>query len=209
MEHLMLTLVHGLSFDEPFASFDALSRSLRDWSRSDAVAPARAHCRRGAKAALAARRAGACDALVTAALLHRLGELVLIDAAPGPVPASASTAAHLGADLLVDLYPPLVTEAVRLLPSAQRYLAPMTLPALCRVALAGLGYAGSAVTPMSEPERACFASLPFAMNAVKLCRWTLAAEIEAAERVDVNRDMPTLLRIAQRTVCNDGFGWGA
>ena len=42
------------------------------------------------------------------------------------------------------------------------------------------------------------------MNAVRLCRWTLAVKGEMA----VDRELPALHRIAKRSVCNDGFGWG-
>ena len=153
--------------NEPFASFEALTRSLRE-AGARRSGPAPALWRRSAEVAVLARRAGACDSLVTAALLHRLGDLVLDFRGCDAAPLSAAEIAQLGAGLLVDLYPMLVTEPIRLQPSAQRYLATMTLPTLCGAARAGLGYCGPNVVPMTEPERACFAGLPFAMNAVRL-----------------------------------------
>jgi predicted HD phosphohydrolase len=188
----------------PFASFEALTRSLRR-ACAQRSGPAPALWRRSAEVAVLARRAGACDSLITAALLHRLGDLVLDACACDAAPLSAVEIAHLGAGLLVDLYPTLVTEPIRLQPSAQRYLATVTLPSLRGAARAELGYCGPNVAPMTEPERACFVRLPFAMNAVRLCRWTLAATGEAG----VERELPALHRIAGRSVCNDGFGWGA
>lgn len=152
-----------------------------------------------------ARQDGACDSLVTAALLRRFGDLVLDARACGAAPMSAAEIAHLGAELLADLYPPLVTETIRLQPSAQRYLATTTLPMSCGTALAEIGWRGPNVAPMTESERACFARLPFAMNAVKLRRWILAT----TGNIAVERELPALHRIAERSVCNDGFGWGA
>ena len=194
--------------DEPFASYAALSGHLQAWGRAHRSGSAAAIWRRSVRSAVLARRAGAADALVTAALLHRLGDLVRATRARAAASPSAASIAHLGADLLADLYPPLVTEPIRLQPSAQRYLATVTLPALCRAARVELAEPVPAVKPMTKPERECFAALPFSMNAVKLCRWTVAVADEEGGEIDIGRELPALLRITERSVCNDGFGWG-
>ena len=171
---------------EPLASFDVLARTLRR-ALQDHHLP----LRRSAAAAIVARRAGACDALVTAALLHRVGDLV----APwpeGPARRSDAALAHRGADLLLDLYAPMVTESIRLQPSARRYLVKSSR---------------SASQPMAEPERACFARLPFAMNSVKVARWILAVDEDPAVDAAFERELPALCRIAERSVCNGGAGW--
>ena len=197
-------LPHAIVNDAPLASFEALARTLRAGARTHGLL-----WRRNVGVAVIARRAGACDALVTAALMHRLGELVQPLPEDGALTLSAAATAHLGADLLTDLYPPLVTETIRMHPSAQRYLATTLRPKTFRAGLGGFGYGAAAVTPMTELERTCFAALPFAMNAVRLARWSLAAAVDAQEMPGFERELPALYRIAERSVCNDGFGWAA
>jgi predicted HD phosphohydrolase len=194
-------LAPALLDDAPLASFEALARQLRAAARAN-----RFLWRRSVHVAVIARRAGACDALITAAWMHCLGDLVPPPSSAGAPPSSAAAIAHFCADLLVDLYPPLVTETIRMHPSALRYVKP-TLALPRGTARDESGCAGLDAVSMTECERACFAALPFAMNALRLARWSLAAEVEANELLGFERELPALYRIAERTVCNDGFGW--
>ena len=195
---------HEAPADSPLASFEALARCIDEWACDRPSAAAALLWRRSAEAALIARRAGACDALITAALWHRLGDFALAAGAGRSAAPQAAAAPQVGADLLSDLYPPLVTETIRLQTSAHRYLATGNAVSLGQLAFADSGRRGWAPRPMSEAERVGFASVPFAMNAIRLCRWTLAATGDAVAA----GELQMLYRIAERSVCNDGFGWG-
>lgn len=190
--------------EAPFASFEALARTLRDGRRERHTSVWHDSLGRGAEAADQARRAGTCDALVTATLLQQIGALALADPSrDGPL--STPALAHLGADLLIDLYPPLVTESIRLQPAARRYLASGSSSRSNVMPFRRLDRDRAAMLRMNDQERECFAAMPFAMNAVRVCRWTLAA---ATGTATPEADWTALLRAAERSVCNGGRGWG-
>ncbi len=108
--------------------------------------------------------AHADDALVAAALLHRICRLTSegLESA-GYTPEMDLIERHYGADVL---------EPIRLQPSAQRYLAAVDaayLAALAPAALAALNQQGG---PMPPAEVTAFESKPQAMNAVQVRRWS-------------------------------------
>ena len=135
-----------------------------------------------------ARRAEGGDALVSAALLHHVGRMILGAGGATTTEVSASALSHFGADLLTELYAPPVTEPIRLQASAQRYLAGSRSSSLRQLLHVGGPHLAPVVTPMTEIERECFATMPFAGDAIRLCRWSLAATGAA----DVERHAGTL-----------------
>jgi predicted HD phosphohydrolase len=192
---------------QPFSSFESLWQSIGTFGAAPDLEFRFALWQMCIESAVVAQTAGACDALVTAALMHRLGDLVDSANPRGGSHAAFASRARLGAELLVDLYPPMVTETIRLQPSSRRYLATTRVPTSIRTSIGLAPNCGATAMPMQEPERACFVKLPFAMSAVRLCRWTLTAANERQVGNRGVRDLSKLRRIAARCICNDGLGW--
>ena len=125
---------------------------------------------------------GASDALVLAALFHGVGHLL---------PASYSHAVgqerrhdRLGARFLASLYPPEVSEPVRLHVLAKRYLSrdPAYRAALSEVSQRRLVAQGDV---LDDDEAAGLLGIPYAEEAVRLRRWCDAAK-------GLHRDVPGL-----------------
>ena len=123
------------------------------------------------QAAALAEREQAPATLITAALLHDVGHLLhnLPDHAPddGIDDHHETSAGHY----LRKLFPPAVTEPVRLHVAAKRYLCavdPKYLQLLSQPSIVSLGLQGG---PMSDAEVAQFRKLPHAEDAVRLRRW--------------------------------------
>jgi len=187
---------------EPFASFDALFSRLRDIGCDGCTGTML--WRHALETAGLARRAEAGDALISAALLHLVGPMVWLgdEAVARDIPPSGF--AHFGADLLAELYAPVVTEPIRLQASAQRFLARSTPPMLHPIQRMAGVHGTSTIQPMTEQERECFAAMPFARDAIRLSRWSHSATgAGGVERSSAG----SLRRIAARSVCNDGFRW--
>jgi [1-hydroxy-2-(trimethylamino)ethyl]phosphonate dioxygenase len=114
-----------------------------------------------------ARAEGAAEALVAAALLHDIGHLLEErDDAFGYHKHDRSGGAWLAA-----LFPPAVSEPVRLHVAAKRYLCavePGYSALLSAASQYSLSKQGGAMTAAETAE---FAGLPFAADAVRLRRW--------------------------------------
>jgi phosphonate degradation associated HDIG domain protein len=118
-----------------------------------------------------ARSGGASPDLITAALLHDLGHLADTgDDRKQPHGEFAAT-------LLQDMFPPAVTEPVRLHVDAKRYLCavdPTYRDGLSPASQQSLEWQGG---PFSREMAAAFIGLPFAADAVRLRRWDDEAKI--------------------------------
>lgn len=170
------------------ATLDALLAHLS--SRAGRHSSEVAAWRRGARTAVIAAREGASDDLVTAALLHQVGHL---DPDTSGAATTLGALARASAHRIAPYYGPAVLEPIRMLGSASRYLA---LGACLGWRWPGAhAETGRPWNPrMSGPERACFASLPHAMSAVRLARWSMAA----SGRDDLDDDLAVLAAIARR-----------
>lgn len=118
-----------------------------------------------------ARRDGASDSLIAAALLHDIGQF--IDGAGEAAETKGLDARHevTGAAFLSSAFGPEVTEPVRLHVAAKRYLCavePGYAEALSRASLLSLGLQGG---PMNPQEVADFESGPAFAEAVRLRRY--------------------------------------
>lgn len=185
----------------PFTSFHALFSCLQDLGSEGRAGSG--YWGNALRTAALARQAESSDALISAALLHHLGAMVWFASASPGTKIAPCKLAHFGADLLADLYAPPVTEPIRMQASVQRYLAGSKSYALRQLLLARKSHGTVDVDPMSEPERECFATMPFASDAIRLCRWSLAA----AGAAHLDCSVMSLRRIAARSVGNEAFGW--
>ncbi len=130
-----------------------------------------------------ARRAGSTASLVTAALLHDYGHLVVDDGA------GDDGAAEQGIDMLHEevaaahlarWFGPAVTEPIRMHVAAKRYLCatkPDYFADLSPASVASLKVQGG---PYSDSEAAGFIAAPFARDAVRLRVWDDLAKDTAA-----------------------------
>lgn len=143
-----------------------------------------------------ARQAGACDALITAALLHDIGHLASDDAAPDEAP---DDHAEFGAGMLAGLFPPIVTEPIRLHGQAGRYLA-ATQPFGAEVFVSGgCHHPLFQAEPMAQAERLRFMTHRHAGHALRLSHWDQAE----GGPIDARRLVDPLRRIAQRCLRDD------
>ncbi len=118
-------------------------------------------------AALRARAAGAPDALVLAALLHQAA-----DAADDPRVAAAK---------LGQMFGPAVSEPVRLLGDAERWLATVDRGWFEALDLAGLELLRARGGPLGPVALRSFERRPYAADAARLARW-IAEERAGAAR---------------------------
>lgn len=126
----------------------------------------------GLQCAALARRDGADDATIAAALLHDVGHLIVGDLFPidAPLPRDFKHEA-VGARYLARWFGPEVTEPVRLHVAAKRYLVatdPTYAATLTPSSARSLAVQGG---PMSDDEVAAFEALPGCAAAVKVRRW--------------------------------------
>lgn len=115
-----------------------------------------------------ARQAGACEDLITAALLHDIGQLLSINSA---LDGFDDHHAELGADWLTALFPPQVTEPIRLRARAKRYLLstqPVALESLAGGALRTFNLRDGL---MNKHERLRFMTHRHAGHALRLSHW--------------------------------------
>ncbi len=151
----------------------------------------------GLQCAALARRDGASDALIAAALLHDVGHLLhLRDGGTGP---AARDLHHeeRGADLLATWFPPEVCEPVRLHVQAKRYLVavePGLHDVLSPGSQASLVRQGG---PMSAEEVEGFERTPGHREAVALRRWDDAGKVEGLDVASFAEHEPLLRSLAR------------
>lgn len=131
--------------------------------------------------ALAAERADAPPALVTAALLHDLGHLLHRDAAGAYAARTDDRHEALGARALAGHFGAAVVRPVALHVQAKRYLCavdPGYAAHLSEASTVTLAMQGG---PMSPAEAAAFEADPHAEQALALRRWDEAAKVPGLE----------------------------
>ena len=129
-----------------------------------------------------ARRDGADDELVAAALLHDVGHL--LDLAGGGAYAPGVDRRHevTGADHLATAFPAAVTDPIRGHVAAKRYLCavePEYAAGLSAGSQRSLAVQGG---PMTAEEAAAFIARPGAADALRLRRWDDAGKVLGLER---------------------------
>jgi predicted HD phosphohydrolase len=130
-----------------------------------------------------ARRDGADDDLVLAALVHDIGRLLSVAAAADGQPRRESPHDHhgaWGAEALRPFVPARVSAAVEHHVAAKRYLCavdPTYAASLSPASVRSLAVQGG---PLSAQERARFEAAPWAEAAVRLRRWDDGAKDAAA-----------------------------
>jgi len=132
-----------------------------------------------------ARRDGADDALVAAALLHDVGHL--LDLAGGGAYAPGVDLRHevAGADHLAAAFPAAVTDPIRGHVEAKRYLCavePAYATGLSVGSQRSLAVQGG---PMTADEAAAFIARPGAADALRLRRWDDAGKVLGLERPEI------------------------
>lgn len=153
------------------------------------------HLEHALQAATLARRAGACDVLVAAALLHDIGHLAHGRAGTPSVDGIDDAHESLGALLLGRWFPPQAVQAVRLHVLAKRHLAATPgyerlLSADSRRSLALQG------GPLDDARQAEFLARPFARDAIRLRRWDEAAKTPRLPTPTLDELWPTVERAA-------------
>jgi phosphonate degradation associated HDIG domain protein len=135
------------------------------------------HLEHACQTASFAQRAGAAPAMVAAALLHDIGHL--LSGLRGTPSAQGHDDRHevIAAEALCPLFPPEVTEPIRLHVAAKRRLCMEAryLKALSEDSLRSLALQGGVFSPS---EAADFDATPHASAALKLRRWDDAAKRE-------------------------------
>lgn len=144
----------------------------------------------GLQAALLAEQSGEAAPVITAALLHDIGHMVH---GLGEDPASDGIDdrhEELGRAYLAALFPPEVTEPVRLHVAAKRYLCgtePDYFATLSPDSVRSLALQGG---PMSAEEAASFRARPHAAAAVRLRRFDEGAKVAALATPPVAHFLP-------------------
>lgn len=162
-------------------SLDALFELYARWGSEtyDEVVTQTDHAR---QCAALARRAGASDALVAAALLHDVGHLLDLADGGGIRPGVDLHHEDRGAAYLATWFGPAVTEPVRLHVVAKRYLCavdPGYTAGLSAGSQRSLAVQGG---PLDAGAAAEFAGVTGADAAVALRRWDDAGKVEGLER---------------------------
>ncbi|MEY4230189.1 MAG: hypothetical protein RLZZ362_1038 [Actinomycetota bacterium] len=127
-----------------------------------------------------ARRDGADNALVAAALLHDLGHLLELDADDGAMGDLEVDRHHeaRAARALAGLYPPSVTAPIALHVEAKRYLCAVDEGYAAGLSEGSVRSLATQGGPMSADEVARFETLPRWADAVALRRWDDLGKVE-------------------------------
>jgi gamma-butyrobetaine dioxygenase len=142
------------------------------------------------QAAHAAERAGAADALVVASLLHDYGHYVHDMDGHDILRGVHDHHDRIGAGALAAVFPPAVTEPVRLHIEAKRYLCatdPGYLAALSPGSAFSLRVQGG---PHTDAEAQAFAAVPYALDAAQVRRWDDTAKIAGMRTPDLEHFRP-------------------
>jgi gamma-butyrobetaine dioxygenase len=145
------------------------------------------------QAAHAAERAGAPATLVIASLLHDYGHYVHDMDGQDILNGVHDHHDARGADALAAIFPPAVTEPVRLHIEAKRYLCAVDadyLDALSFGSRFSLQVQGG---PYSGAEAADFEARPFALEAARVRRWDDAAKVPGQTTPDLEHYRPIAL----------------
>lgn len=144
-----------------------------------------------------ARRDGADDALVAAALLHDVGHLLDLDRGGAHAPGVDRRHEVVGVEYLATVFPAEVTDPVLLHVEAKRYLC-ATEPAYAAGLSAGsqrsLAVQGG---PMTAAEAAAFLGRPGAAAAIRLRRWDDAGKVVGLDRPAFATYRPLLEALAR------------
>lgn len=138
------------------------------------------------QSAALAREAGSSDALITAALLHDLGHLVVMSALGQAALGVDNKHEEIGAAFLTGFFPDAVTEPIRLHVPAKRYLYVVDeqyRAALTPAARRSLERQGG---PFNDEQLSAFQSLPYAQDAVLLRRWDDQAMVPGKLPAELN-----------------------
>jgi predicted HD phosphohydrolase len=144
-----------------------------------------------------ARRQGADDELVLAALVHDIGRLLAVVAAADGKPRAESSHDHhaaWGAAALRPFVPARTLAAVERHVAAKRYLCavdPVYAAALSAASVRSLAAQGG---PLSAEERARFDAEPWAEEALRVRRWDDSAKDPAAACAPLEDYRPLLVR---------------
>jgi phosphonate degradation associated HDIG domain protein len=143
-----------------------------------------------------AQAEGAPDALVAAALLHDIGHLTgeLGEYTPDDTIDRRHDAA--GAKFLQGLFPPAVTECVRLHVAAKRYLCATDATYYGKLSMASQHSLALQGGPMSDVELARFSRLEFHRDAVRVRLWDDGAKAPGAPTMTFDDYRPLLRRVA-------------
>jgi phosphonate degradation associated HDIG domain protein len=146
-----------------------------------------------------ARRAGATDELVVAALLHDVGHLLALARGQAFAPGVDDRHEATGAAWLTPLMPPAVTGPIAAHVRAKRHLAatdPGYLDALSPASRRSLAMQGGPLTPA---EADTFAAGPGAEAAVALRRWDDLGKVPGLRIAPLSAHRERLDRVAQRS----------
>jgi phosphonate degradation associated HDIG domain protein len=173
------------SIDAIFALYSAAGRAAY---RGEAVS----QLEHALQAAHAAERAGAAHALVVASLLHDYGHYIHDMEGHDILRGVHDRHDHIGAAALATVFPPAVTEPVRLHIEAKRYLCatdPDYLATLSPGSAFSLRAQGG---PHTDAEAQAFAAAPYALDAAQVRRWDDAAKIAGLRTPDLEHFRPRL-----------------
>jgi len=146
----------------------------------------------GLQCATLARRAGAGDRLVAAALLHDYGHLMGEDDAAAAAEGHDTLHEEIAANHLAAWFGPEVTEPIRMHVPAKRYLCAVDqayFDTLSPASVQSLAVQGGAFTP---EEAEVFMARPHAREAVELRRWDDRAKDPEAETDPLDSFRPTV-----------------
>ncbi len=157
---------------------DEISRLFRDRGDSQYGGECVTQAEHALQCAALAESEGAGAGLIVAALLHDVGHL--LHHLPDDAPESGIDDRHetVGVNWLRGIFPPEVTEPVRMHVAAKRYLCavdPGYFSQLSPPSVISLKLQGG---PMTAEEVQQFEANPFARNAVRLRRWDDTAKVQ-------------------------------
>jgi phosphonate degradation associated HDIG domain protein len=181
-------------------SLSALSQVFQSRGNGQYTGEPVTHLAHALQTAHLARRAGAGDALVVAALLHDIGHLVSGHSGTPTLDGIDDRHEHTGADLLACWFGEDVTGPVRLHVQAKRCLAanPAYWRALSEDSRRSLLLQGG---PMDKGEVAVFRVSPWAMEALMLRRWDEAAKNPLWKVGELAEIWPLVTSLVQRQEC--------